>query len=81
MPGSIPSDDLDRPLTSGKLVRMANHKLATIGNHTHCHAIATNLISIQFEAGFDASQLVIEEILGYRPTSFAFPNCDFSGSH
>jgi peptidoglycan/xylan/chitin deacetylase (PgdA/CDA1 family) len=74
-----PSGELDRPLTPEELKDVAEHELVTIGNHTHRHAIATNLAPIEFQEELDESQLIFEELLGWRPTSFAFPNGNFSG--
>jgi peptidoglycan/xylan/chitin deacetylase (PgdA/CDA1 family) len=77
----LPSGDLDRPLSPSELKDIAKHELVTIGNHTHRHAIATNLSSSQFEEELDLAQRYLEETLGISATSFAFPNGTWSSEY
>ena len=74
----IPTGDLDRPLSPVELKNISEHALVTIGNHTHRHAIATNLSSSQFEEELDLSRRYLQKTLGLSATSFAFPNGDWS---
>jgi len=74
----IPSGDLDRPLTPSELKEVSEHPLVTIGNHTHRHAIATNLSIPMFEEELEVSQNYLERILGRAVKGFAFPNGNWS---
>jgi len=73
-----PTGPLDRPMTVKELSEIAKHPLITIGNHTHRHAIATNLTVEMFKQEIDHSQQLLLEAIGCYPESFAFPNGDWS---
>jgi len=73
-----PTGSLDRPLTIKELSEISKHPLITIGNHTHRHAISTNLSAKMFQQEINDAQQVLLEAIGCYPESFAFPNGDWS---
>lgn len=75
-----PWSDLDRPMSSEELKVFANHDLVTIGNHTHSHSILTNYNLAEAAEEFKKSNDILTKIIGYTPTTMAFPNGNYSSS-
>lgn len=55
-------------------IRTISTEGATIGSHTHRHAIMSRLPPDQQEAEIERSASALESLLGVRPEEFAYPN-------
>ena len=73
-----PKGDLDRPFNPGELAAFAREELVVLGNHTANHAILTNYSDAEAKVQIRKCQDALEGIAGYRPSSIAYPNGNFS---
>jgi len=60
-------------VTADELSTFARHQLVTIGGHTHRHPLLTVLSAEQMQAEIETNQLLLEPLIGYRPSLFAYP--------
>ena len=72
-----PLSDLDRPFSRTELSELTKHELVTIGNHTHTHAIATNLKADELREEVVKCSEEIEKATNREPSGFAFPNGNY----
>ena len=75
-----PRSDLDRPFTPSELKDFSRNKWVHIGNHTCDHAILTNCGIHEVERQIRGCQQALQDLVGYAPTSIAYPNGNFSDS-
>jgi peptidoglycan/xylan/chitin deacetylase (PgdA/CDA1 family) len=73
-----PVGDVDRPFTPSELSRLANHRLAFVGNHTQNHAILTNYSAREVKQQIQRAQDDILAITGRTPNMIAYPNGNYS---
>lgn len=68
-----PVSDTDRPFTPAELKVFSQHPHVFIGNHTCDHAVLTNYDTEGIRHQIVEAQHILEDIIGYRPTSIAYP--------
>ncbi len=73
-----PVSDTDRPMTPEELATFAKHPLVHIGNHTCDHAVLTNYDADEIDLQISKAQDIIENIVGYRPETIAYPCGEFN---
>jgi peptidoglycan/xylan/chitin deacetylase (PgdA/CDA1 family) len=69
-----PRGDHDRPMTPEELKKFASDSLIVIGNHTHRHALLSQLNSDEIEDELHVCQNHLREITGINPQTLAYPN-------
>jgi peptidoglycan/xylan/chitin deacetylase (PgdA/CDA1 family) len=69
-----PQGDHDRPMTPEELKLLARDPLIAIGNHTHHHALLSQLNSNEIENELSECQNYLREIIDYCPQTLAYPN-------
>lgn len=72
------SDDFSRFMSEDEFKSFAAHPLVHIGNHTHTHEILTHLSASEVRAELQASQEVLERLLGHKPLWISYPNGSFN---
>jgi peptidoglycan/xylan/chitin deacetylase (PgdA/CDA1 family) len=73
-----PVGETDRPLTPDELNRFAQHPLVHIGNHTCDHAVLPNYSAEGIKKQIAEAQVILEDIVGYRPVTIAYPCGEFN---
>lgn len=73
-----PAGDTDRPLTPDELNKFAQHPLVHIGNHTCDHAVLPNYDAAGIKEQISKAQEILEDIVGYRPITIAYPCGEFN---
>lgn len=73
-----PAGDTDRPLTPTELNKLAQHPLIHIGNHTCDHAVLPNYDAAGIKEQISKAQDILEDIIGYRPITIAYPCGEFN---
>jgi len=66
-----------RSLSHEELVEMSGCPLMTIGAHSHCHNILTQLSGEEVGESVKTSKDLLEEWTGYRMRYFSYPNGNF----
>lgn len=74
MAGFDRNNDLSRPFNEGELREFARSKHITIGNHTADHDILTACSPEEAYRTIWEAQGILEEMIGYRPLTIAYPN-------
>ena len=69
-----PQGDHDRPMTPEELKAFASDPLIEIGNHTHHHALLSQLNLDEVESELQLCQNHLREITGSSPQTLAYPN-------
>jgi peptidoglycan/xylan/chitin deacetylase (PgdA/CDA1 family) len=69
-----PQGDHDRPMAPEELKLFARDPLIAIGNHTHHHALLSQLNSNEIENELSECQNYLREIIDYCPQTLAYPN-------
>ncbi|MER2999290.1 polysaccharide deacetylase family protein [Pontibacter populi] len=78
-PGCLkPIGDTDRPFTPSELHTFSQHPLVYIGNHTCDHAVLTNYDAEGIKEQISKAQEIIEDMVGYRPETIAYPCGEFN---
>src|SRR4030095_8578402 len=75
-----PRGDLDRPFTPQELKDFSQLACVRIGNHTSDHAVLTNYTLDEASFQIRGCQAALNDIVGYAPASFAYPNGNHSPS-
>lgn len=75
-----PINDVDRPFNEAELKDFSLHPKVQIGNHTHNHIILTNHSSEEIVDDIKESQDMLFQIIGYKPSTIAYPNGNFDRS-
>ncbi len=70
----LPQGDHDRPMTPEELTKFASDPLIAIGNHTHRHALLSQLNLDEIEDELHVCQNHLREITGRNPQTLAYPN-------
>jgi peptidoglycan/xylan/chitin deacetylase (PgdA/CDA1 family) len=65
------------PMDQGGLKRLAASPFVTVGAHSHCHNILTELDSTAVEQSVGTSKRLLESWIGKEVWSFAYPNGDY----
>ncbi|NDK55851.1 polysaccharide deacetylase family protein [Pontibacter fetidus] len=73
-----PIGETDRPLTPDELNKFAQHPLVHIGNHTCDHAVLPNYNAAGIKEQIAKAQDILEDIVGYRPITIAYPCGEFN---
>lgn len=68
-----PLGDADRPLTTDELKRLWSYGNVEVGNHSWSHADLSRCSPAQIEEELELAQRYVEDAIGIRPTSMAFP--------
>lgn len=69
-----PQGDHDRPMTPEELTKFAADPLIAIGNHTHRHALLSQLNSDEVDEELRVCQHHLRELTGRSPRTLAYPN-------
>ncbi len=69
-----PQGEGDRPLTPEELGRLSSHPLIAIGNHTHHHALLSQLPKGEAREELQTCQRLLQELTGKTPDMLAYPN-------
>lgn len=73
-----PISDTDRPFTAVELREFSKHPCVYIGNHTCDHAVLPNYTAEGIRHQIVEAQHILEDIVGYRPSSIAYPCGDYN---
>ncbi len=73
-----PVSDTDRPFTPEELREFSKHPFVHIGNHTCDHAVLPNYPAAGIRQQIVEAQHILEDIVGYRPLSIAYPCGEFN---
>lgn len=74
----VPGSDEDRPLTPTELRCLARENLISIGNHTRDHVLLAGCSAGVVEEQISTAQEDLKDLIGKRPSIFAFPNGSYS---
>lgn len=69
-----PRGDHDRPMMPEELTKFAADPLVAIGNHTHRHALLSQLNSDEADEELRVCQNHLRELTGRSPQTLAYPN-------
>lgn len=67
-----------KPMSIDDLGEMAKSPLITIGAHSHCHSILTQLSEDELRKTIKESKRLLESWTGYPVTCFAYPNGNYN---
>lgn len=67
-----------KPLTPAEVTVLAESDLITIGSHTHCHSILTQISSQKAKNSIQTSIRLLNEWTGKEINHFAYPNGNFN---
>lgn len=68
-----PWGDLDRPMTVDEVTTISRNRWVRVGNHTESHCPLTYYSGEDLRAQIADSQQKLQDWLGYRPNTFAYP--------
>ncbi len=67
-----------KPMTIAELKSLASSDLVTIGGHSHCHNILTQLTEEQINASLRKNRTLLQQWTSAKLVHFAYPNGDFN---
>lgn len=68
-----PAGDIDRPMKTDEIRRIANHPLITIANHSWGHRILQGMSERDIEADLTRTQEELQNITGFAPQTVVYP--------